>query len=150
MESGWTLQQTFVFPPATTPVYSPQLLVRWVSAVGTRSLGPRPFCYRSVRVHQNSQMGCRLLSTTTQRARATSTFETCGRSRVASLFARLPPGVPPWLFNPQHVANTPRIVRAHVHRWASVQPVGVAHMVNVVLLQRQVADGSAGVLNLAW
>ena len=135
--SGWTLDLRLPVRDNTVPL--PQLPVRLVSAMGTSSLGPRPLC-RSAR-HQNSPVGCRLCHaddgsphpTTSQRARATTPLETCGRSRVASLPARLPPGLPTLARQPsacgQHPADSEG---SRPVRRASVQPAGIARMMNVL------------------
>ena len=101
MGSGWTLQQTFVYPSATTQCTPATSRSRglgcgdWLVGATTPLLQVGPRVTRTAPwVVVCAMPTTALSSTTSQRARATTPLETCGRSRVASLPARLPPGLP--------------------------------------------------------
>ena len=126
MVSGRTLQHTFVFPSATTPF-------AWSRLWGLARWGHDPSVTGRSARHQNSQVGCRLchaddgslihhFSACPCHIYVRDVWaQSCGLSLCeASAWASHPCG--------QHPADSEG---SRPVRWASVQPVGVAHMVNV-------------------
>ena len=109
-------------PVRDNPVYSRNFPFAWSRLWGLARWDHDPSVTGRSARHQNSRVGCRLchaddgslihhLSACPCHIYARDVWaQSCGLSPCeASAWASHP-----WLFNPQHVANTPRTVRAHV------------------------------------